>query len=94
MVVAESRAEAAYAADQAKPEAVSRNQGHESAKPEILSGAQIACRSLELEGVTTLFGYPGGAVIPLYDAIASAKFHHVLVRFEQWAGMAAEPMRA
>lgn len=90
MVVAESRAEAAYAADQAKLEAVSGNQNHESAKPEILSGAQIACRSLEMEGVTTLFGYPGGAVIPLYDAIASAKFHHVLVRFEQWAGMAAQ----
>ena len=90
MVVAESRAEAAYAANQAKLEALSGNQSHESAKPEILSGAQIVCRSLELEGVTTLFGYPGGAVIPLYDAIASAKFHHVLVRFEQWAGMAAQ----
>ncbi|MGI8483974.1 MAG: biosynthetic-type acetolactate synthase large subunit [Thermomicrobiales bacterium] len=90
MVVAESRAEAAHTAEETKLEAVSGHQNHESAKPEILSGAQIACRSLEMEGVTTLFGYPGGAVIPLYDAIASAKFHHVLVRFEQWAGMAAQ----
>lgn len=90
MVVAESRAEAAYAAEETKLEAVRGDQDHPSTKPEILSGAQITCRSLELEGVTTLFGYPGGAVIPLYDAIASAKFHHVLVRFEQWAGMAAQ----
>jgi acetolactate synthase-1/2/3 large subunit len=56
---------------------------------EILSGAQITCRSLDAEGVTTVFGYPGGAVIPLYDAIPDAAFQHVLVRFEQWAGLAA-----
>ena len=55
-----------------------------------LSGAEITCRSLEAEGVTTVFGYPGGAVIPLYDAISGAAFHHVLVRFEQWAALAAE----
>ncbi|MCA9861374.1 MAG: biosynthetic-type acetolactate synthase large subunit, partial [Thermomicrobiales bacterium] len=36
------------------------------------------------------FGYPGGAVIPLYDALPAAGFHHVLVRFEQWAAMAAQ----
>ena len=59
------------------------------AAPEILSGAQITCRSLDAEGVTTVFGYPGGAVIPLYDAIPAASFKHVLVRFEQWAGLAA-----
>jgi acetolactate synthase I/II/III large subunit len=58
-------------------------------EPEILSGAQITCRSLEAEGVTTVFGYPGGAVIPLYDALPEANLHHVLTRFEQWAGMAA-----
>ncbi|HYI25852.1 MAG TPA: biosynthetic-type acetolactate synthase large subunit [Thermomicrobiales bacterium] len=59
------------------------------AAPEVLSGAQITCRSLDAEGVTTVFGYPGGAVIPLYDAIPDAAFKHVLVRFEQWAGLAA-----
>ncbi len=59
------------------------------AKPEVLSGAEITCRSLDAEGITTVFGYPGGAVIPLYDAIPSASFKHVLVRFEQWAGLAA-----
>ncbi|MDP9365845.1 MAG: biosynthetic-type acetolactate synthase large subunit [Chloroflexota bacterium] len=56
----------------------------------ILSGAEITCRSLEAAGVTTVFGYPGGAVIPLYDALPRANLHHVLVRFEQWAALAAE----
>jgi acetolactate synthase-1/2/3 large subunit len=56
---------------------------------EVLTGAQITCRSLDAEGVSTVFGYPGGAVIPLYDAIPAAAFKHVLVRFEQWAGLAA-----
>jgi acetolactate synthase I/II/III large subunit len=56
----------------------------------ILNGAEITCRSLEAEGVDTVFGYPGGAVIPLYDALPKAGFRHVLVRFEQWAALAAE----
>ena len=61
-------------------------------KPElpVLTGSQIVCRALEDEGVDTVFGYPGGAVIPLYDALPGAGFHHVLVRFEQWAALAAE----
>jgi acetolactate synthase-1/2/3 large subunit len=56
----------------------------------LLSGSEIVCRALEDEGVDTVFGYPGGAVIPLYDALPQAGFHHVLVRFEQWAALAAE----
>jgi acetolactate synthase-1/2/3 large subunit len=56
----------------------------------VLTGAEIVCRALEDEGVDTVFGYPGGAVIPLYDALPGAGFHHVLVRFEQWAALAAE----
>ena len=56
----------------------------------LLTGAEIVCRALEDEGVDTVFGYPGGAVIPLYDALPRAGFHHVLVRFEQWAALAAE----
>ena len=56
----------------------------------MLTGSQIVCRALEDEGVDTVFGYPGGAVIPLYDALPGAGFHHVLVRFEQWAALAAE----
>lgn len=58
--------------------------------PEVLSGSQITCRVLEAEGVDIVFGYPGGAVIPLYDALPSAGFHHVLTRFEQWAALAAD----
>ncbi|MCC6315071.1 MAG: biosynthetic-type acetolactate synthase large subunit [Thermomicrobiales bacterium] len=56
----------------------------------MLTGAEITCRALEAAGVDTVFGYPGGAVIPLYDALPRAGFRHVLVRFEQWAAMAAE----
>ncbi len=55
-----------------------------------MTGSQITCASLEAEGVTTVFGYPGGAVIPLYDALPRSNLHHVLVRFEQWAALAAD----
>ena len=55
----------------------------------IMTGAQITCAALEAEGVTEAFGYPGGAVIPFYDAFPTANLHHILVRFEQWAAMAA-----
>src|SRR5215210_4983393 len=57
---------------------------------QVLSGARITCASLEAEGVDVLFGYPGGAVIPLYDALPGSRLHHVLVRFEQWAALAAD----
>jgi acetolactate synthase-1/2/3 large subunit len=63
--------------------------GHERRERPILMGSEIVCRALEDEGVDTVFGYPGGAVIPLYDALPRAGFHHVLVRFEQWAALAA-----
>src|SRR3978361_2190745 len=53
-------------------------------------GADIVCRSLVEEGVETVFGYPGGAVIPLYDAIPRYPFHHVLVRHEQMAAHMAD----
>jgi acetolactate synthase I/II/III large subunit len=61
-----------------------------SGTPEVLSGSEITCRSLVAEGATTVFGYPGGAVIPLYDALPASPLRHVLVRFEQWAGLAAD----
>ncbi len=68
--------------------------GHGSTIGEIeaveLTGAQIVCKALEEEGVDIVFGYPGGAVIPLYDALPKAGFHHVLTRFEQWAALAAD----
>jgi acetolactate synthase I/II/III large subunit len=55
-----------------------------------MTGAEITCAALDAEGVDIVFGYPGGAVIPLYDALPAAGFHHVLVRFEQWAALAAD----
>jgi acetolactate synthase-1/2/3 large subunit len=55
-----------------------------------MTGAQITCAALEAEGVTVAFGYPGGAVIPFYDAFPTANLHHILVRFEQWAALAAD----
>lgn len=86
MIVAESRA---HSAEPVAADAMSANGAPLAKAPDILSGAQITCRSLEAEGVTTVFGYPGGAVIPLYDALPGSGFEHVLTRFEQWAALAA-----
>jgi acetolactate synthase-1/2/3 large subunit len=57
--------------------------------PAEVSGASIVCRALEAEGVDYIFGYPGGAIMPFYDAIVGAKFKHILVRHEQGAAFAA-----
>jgi len=50
-----------------------------------LTGAEILCESLTKLGVRDLFGYPGGAILPVYDALGKSKLHHVLVRHEQGA---------
>ena len=56
-----------------------------------LSGAQIIVQSLKAEGVEYVFGYPGGAVIEIYDALFQLnKFKHILVRHEQAAVHAAD----
>jgi len=57
--------------------------------PAEVPGASVVCRALEAEGVDTIFGYPGGAIMPFYDAIVGAKFKHILVRHEQGAALAA-----
>ncbi|MFJ1457152.1 acetolactate synthase large subunit [Nocardia wallacei] len=58
--------------------------------PEKVTGAQSVVRSLEELGVDTIFGIPGGAVLPVYDPLFdSTKVRHVLVRHEQGAGHAA-----
>jgi acetolactate synthase-1/2/3 large subunit len=58
---------------------------------ESLTGAQILCRTLLEEGVDVLFGYPGGAIMPLYHALPEfPELRHVLVRHEQAAAHAAD----
>jgi acetolactate synthase-1/2/3 large subunit len=58
---------------------------------EQVSGAQSLIRSLECAGVDTVFGIPGGAILPAYDPLLdSTKIRHILVRHEQGAGHAAE----
>jgi acetolactate synthase-1/2/3 large subunit len=60
-------------------------------KPEIITGAEITIRSLQEENVEFVFGYPGGAVLNIYDAIhQQSTFKHVLVRHEQAAVHAAD----
>src|SRR5258707_2571757 len=56
-----------------------------------MSGAQMVIRALKDQGVSHIFGYPGGAVLPIYDALFEAEgITHVLVRHEQGAVHAAE----
>jgi acetolactate synthase I/II/III large subunit len=50
-----------------------------------LTGAQMIWECLVREGVETVFGYPGGAILPTYDAMLDYPIHHVLVRHEQGA---------
>uniref|UniRef100_UPI001FFCB453 thiamine pyrophosphate-binding protein n=1 Tax=Morganella morganii TaxID=582 RepID=UPI001FFCB453 len=56
-----------------------------------MTGAEMVVQALIDQGVNTLFGYPGGAVLPIYDAIFQQNdVKHVLVRHEQGAVHAAE----
>ncbi|MCB1051650.1 MAG: acetolactate synthase 2 catalytic subunit [Acidobacteria bacterium] len=55
-----------------------------------MNGAHFVVKTLERLGVDTVFGYPGGAIMPLYDALVEARFRHILVRHEQGAALAAD----
>ena len=55
-----------------------------------LTGAQLVIRSLEYMGVSTVFGLPGGAILPAYDPIYDSPVRHILARHEQGAGHMAE----
>ena len=58
---------------------------------QLLTGAEILLKSLVAEGVEVIFGYPGGAVLPIYDALFQQnELRHILVRHEQGAAHAAE----
>ncbi|MEK5376011.1 biosynthetic-type acetolactate synthase large subunit [Paenibacillus sp. FSL P2-0173] len=74
------------------PEVRSTNELREKwMKPEVITGSEILLRSLLLEGVDCVFGYPGGAVLYIYDAMYGFKdFKHVLTRHEQGAIHAAD----
>lgn len=54
-------------------------------KKEAMIGARILWECLEREGVKTVFGYPGGAILPAYDALRHSSIRHILVRHEQGA---------
>jgi acetolactate synthase-1/2/3 large subunit len=56
----------------------------------MLRGADIVLRCLRAEGVDLVFGYPGGAIMPLYDALDGSGVRHILTRHEQGAVFAAE----
>jgi len=69
---------------------VPRPPARAASAPEI-TGAEAVVRSLELLGVTDVFGLPGGAILPVYDPLMDAsELRHILVRHEQGAGHAAE----
>jgi acetolactate synthase-1/2/3 large subunit len=58
--------------------------------PTRLTGAEIVWATLVGEGVTQVFGYPGGAILPVYDALRKFPIHHTLVRHEQGAAHMAD----
>src|SRR4030095_11507688 len=59
--------------------------------PVEITGAEAVVRSLEILGITDVFGRPGGAILPVYDPLLdSRKLRHILVRHEQGAGHAGE----
>ncbi len=57
---------------------------------EAVSGAQLFVRTLRELGVDTVFGYPGGAIMPIYDALPGSGITHILTRHEQGAALAAD----
>lgn len=66
------------------------NKPTQKPRKEKLTGAQLIVRTLEVLGTRTVFGLPGGAVLPLYEALyESTTLNHILVRHEQGAGHAA-----
>lgn len=57
---------------------------------EPVTGARLVVEALEREGVRHIFGYPGGAIMPVYDALPGSALTHILVRHEQAAALAAD----
>lgn len=59
-------------------------------KTKKMTGAQILVETLEQQGVELIFGYPGGATLPIYDVLAATSIKHILVRHEQGAAHMAD----
>ena len=57
---------------------------------EVITGAEALIRALEMENVETMFGLPGGCILPVYDPLLKSSIRHVLVRHEQGAGHMAQ----
>ena len=62
---------------------MSRPQSEPGPGTTVLTGAEIVWATLEGEGVREVFGYPGGAILPIYDALRKFPIRHILVRHEQ-----------
>ncbi|MDX2094906.1 MAG: biosynthetic-type acetolactate synthase large subunit [Alphaproteobacteria bacterium] len=78
-------------AAQPKPRAARKTETPRAAEGRALTGAEIVIQAMVDCGTEVVFGYPGGAVLPVYDALfKQKKLRHVLVRHEQGAGHAAE----
>jgi len=77
-------------ANAAKPAASAGDQSAQMKPPTPLTGAEIIWATLVGEGVTTVFGYPGGTILPAYDALRKFPIKHVLVRHEQGAAHMAD----
>ncbi len=54
-----------------------------------MTGAELVVQALQQQGIKTVFGYPGGAIMPIYDALYDGGVEHILCRHEQGAAMAA-----
>ncbi len=89
--IAPEEASAAVSAQSAATGKTARPEATQSPAPQELTGAEIVVRCLQEEGVRHVFGYPGGAVLYIYDAIFQQDyFQHILVRHEQAAVHAAD----
>lgn len=70
------------------------NRSNNADEPRMMTGAEMVWEAMVREGVTTVFGHPGGAILPTYDALAKHEaegtIHHVLVRHEQCAAHMAD----
>ncbi|WP_209371267.1 acetolactate synthase large subunit [Brevibacterium renqingii] len=91
MAAKPSTAKAAGNQPAAAPVTATPSSIRRAAGPEVLTGAQAIVRSLEKLGVDTVFGLPGGTILPTYDPLFETdEIRHILVRHEQGAGHAAE----